>query len=237
MGLAPGDRILRANDRPIPDGPTAIEVFSDVVSSIGAQPLPLEVERGGSISQVVLTPVTVCDYDLVVTAEGDINAYADGERVIVPWAMMRFANDDELTNIVGHEIAHNAMGHIEARKKNMLLGGLFGAVLDVAMASQGVDTEAQNTSNFMELAARSFSQDFEREADYVGAYIVARAGYPLAGVPRIWRKFASINPAAISYASSHPTTAERFVRLTAIIEEIDAKIASGEPLLPELTPR
>jgi predicted Zn-dependent protease len=82
--------------------------------------------------------------------------------------MMRFANDAELVGVLGHEIAHNAMGHIEARKKNALLGGLLGAILDVAAATQGVNTQGQNTANFMAAAARAFSQDFEREADYVG---------------------------------------------------------------------
>ena len=60
-----------------------------------------------------------------------------------------------------------------------------------------------------------------------------RRGHPLEGVPGIWRKFASISPGAISYAGTHPTTAERFVRLGEIIEEIEAKIRAGEELLPE----
>ncbi len=111
----------------------------------------------------------------------------------------------------------------------------MGAVLDVAAGSDETDTSA--TAEFMEAAAEAYSQDFEREADYVGAYIVARAGYPLAGVPGVWRKFASISPSAISYASTHPTTAERFVRLNEIIQEIEAKIRAGEELLPEFARR
>ena len=231
-GLVAGDRILRINGQPIPAGHGATEVFYEAIESAGAGAVRLDVERGGSTRTVGVTPVTVCDYDLVVTTEGDINAYADGERVIVPWPMMRFANDDELTNIVGHEIAHNAMGHSDARIQNLILGGLLGAVLDAAAGNEEGDTSA--TAEFMEAAAEAYSQDFEREADYVGAYIVARAGYALEGMPALWRKFASISPGAISYASTHPTTAERFVRLTETINEIEAKIRAGEELLPEL---
>ena len=76
--------------------------------------------------------------------------------------------------------------------------------------------------------------DFEREADYVGMYILARAGLPLDMVPGFWSQFAQINPTPISYASTHPTTAERFVRLQQTIEEIERKRAAGEELMPEL---
>ena len=231
-GLVPGDRILRANGRPVPQGQGASEAFLEAVANSEAATVRLEVARRESVLNVEAAPVTACDYDLVVTSEGDINAYADGERVIVPWPMMRFAEDDELTSIVGHEIAHNAMGHSDARIQNMILGGLLGAVLDIA-AGKDADADTSATVEFMAAAAEAYSQDFEREADYVGAYIVARAGLPLEGVPAIWRKFASVSPGAISYAGTHPTTAERFVRLREIIEEIEAKIRAGEELLPE----
>ncbi len=112
-GLAIGDKILRSNGQPVPPGQGAAEVLADAIASADAAPVRLDLRRGGTEWTVRVTPVMVCDYDLVVTAQGDINAYADGERVIVPWPMMRFANDEELTNIVGHEIAHNAMGHID----------------------------------------------------------------------------------------------------------------------------
>ena len=125
------------------------------------------------------------------------------------------------------------MGHIEARRSNALAGGIFGALLDVALATQGVNSYGQNTANFIEAAARAFSQDFEREADYVGMYILARAGVPTETVPGFWREFAQINPSAISYAGTHPTTAERFVRLRQAIDEIEQKREGGEELMPE----
>jgi hypothetical protein len=53
-------------------------------------------------------------------------------------------------------------------------------------------------------------------------------------IPNFWRQFAQINPAAISYASTHPTTAERFVRLRAAAAEIERKRAEGVELLPEM---
>jgi predicted Zn-dependent protease len=153
-------------------------------------PVRLTVERGPDVIDASVEPVDVCDFRAVVIVEGDINAFADGNRVIFPWAMMRFADDEELIGVLGHEIAHNAMGHIEARKTNALWGGILGAVFDVALATQGVSTYGENTANFMNAAARAVSQDFEREADYVGMYLLARAGLPLEMVPGFWRQFA-----------------------------------------------
>jgi len=62
---------------------------------------------------------------------------------------------------------------------------------------------------------------------------VARAGVPTETVPGFWREFAQINPSAISYAGTHPTTAERFVRLRQAIDEIEQKREGGEELMPE----
>ena len=233
-GLADGDQILSIDGEPVPIGEDAAEAASMLLTRSFPDPVRLTVKRGPDVIDASVEPVDVCDFTTVVMVEGDINAFADGDRVIFPWAMMRFADDEELIGVLGHEIAHNAMGHIEARKTNALWGGILGAVFDVALATQGVSTYGENTANFMSAAARAFSQDFEREADYVGMYILARAGLPLETVPGFWRQFAQINPTAISYASTHPTTAERFVRLQQTIEEIERKRAGGEELMPEL---
>jgi beta-barrel assembly-enhancing protease len=236
-GILPGDQLVLIGGRAAPAGRGAVDAVSRMIAEAGAGPIRLGIRRGIDNLDIEVVPEVVCDLGTIVIVEGDINAYADGRNVIFPWAMMRFANDDELRAVIAHEIAHNAMGHIEARRKNVLWAGLFGALADVALASQGVNTGGQNTADFMRLGAMAFSQDFEREADYVGMYIMARAGVPLNAGPNLWRHFAQINPAAISYASTHPTTAERFVRLRLAVAEIEAKRADGRELLPEMKAR
>lgn len=235
-GLRAGDRVLAVNQATIPADRGALDALRRAMATLPEE-VPVTVAREGAVHQLTVVPETVCDLGARVTVEGDINAFADGRNIIFPWAMMRFANDDELRTVVAHEIAHNAMGHIEARQKNALLGGIFGAIADIALATQGVNTGGEHTAGFMRAAAAAFSQDFEREADYVGMYLMARAGVPLDAGPNLWRQFAQINPAAIGYASTHPTTAERFVRLRAAIEEIERKRGEGAELLPEMRVR
>ena len=143
----------------------------------------------------------------------EINAYADGERVVITTGMMRFADDLELAVVVGHEIAHNAMDHITAMRSNALWGALAGAVLDGLMGAGGADGGGGLTQLGADAGASRFSQDFEREADYVGLYVLARAGVELSRAPEFWRHMAIANPGSIGLATSHPTSAERFVRL------------------------
>jgi hypothetical protein len=231
-GLRAGDALTAVNGMTLPDGREGAKRLAQVLSASPAS-LLLAYERDGARASLRIEPDRGCAMPAIVVAKGDINAYADGTNVIFPWAMMRFANDAELRVMLSHEIAHNAMRHIEARKSNAILGALLGALGDIALASQGVNTGGAYTSEFAALGARAFSQDFEREADYVGLYILARSDIPLGDAPMLWRHFAQIDPTAIAFASTHPTTAERFVRLEATVAEIERKRAAGVALMPE----
>lgn len=200
-----------------------------------ATTLPLTIRRDSTLIYVDVPADTVCAYQALVIKSDELNAFADGDRVVITSAMMRFAGDDDaLAAIVGHEIGHNAMRHIDAKKRNSMIGAFFGAVLDVALATQGVNTDGQYTSMMAEAGAMTFSQDFEREADYTGLALLARTGRSMAAAPLLWRQMAAESPGSIKFASSHPTTAERFVRLEEWSKEFEAKKAAGEPVLPTM---
>ena len=85
------------------------------------------------------------------------------------------------------------------------------------------------------LAVRLFSQLFEAEADYVGLYLVARAGYMVKDAPKFWRRMGIAHPASIhsNHAASHPGTPEWFVALEQTVVEILEKRVVGKKLLPE----
>jgi hypothetical protein len=74
----------------------------------------------------------------------------------------------------------------------------------------------------------------EEEADYVGLYAMARAGYEINAAPALWRRLAAVvMPEAITEASDHPIFPVRVVMLKKEIAEINAKVARGAALLPE----
>lgn len=253
-GIRKGDRIVSAFQQPVPTGKRGLsELNARFASSFTAKPLsrkqrgadgadfalpassmPITVLRDTSTITQVIAPDTVCDYQVQVVRADEVNAMADGQSVFITSAMMRFADDAELSTVISHELGHNVMKHAEAKKRNSLMAGIFGAVLDVAMATQGVNTGGQYTNQMAALGAQTFSQDFEREADYVGMYIQALAGQDYTHAADLWRHMATESPGSIRFASSHPTTAERFVRLEHTASEIDAKKAAGMPLRPEM---
>lgn len=76
-------------------------------------------------------------------------------------------------------------------------------------------------------------RDLELEADYLGLYILARAGFDtsqaIGGVHRLYGTFSS----ALKNHPHYPPEAVRFAALRASKQEIDDKQARGETLLPE----
>lgn len=249
-GVKKGDRVVALNGQPAPVGRLAMNEWSAYLTPTGVrrgepmvarEPYRFTVRRpaadtvqGREIS-VNVPADTVCAYNPVVVKDATLNAWADGQQVVLTTAMMRFAaNEEELSAIVGHEIAHNAMRHIDAKKKNATFGAILGAMLDVAAATQGVNTGGDFTNSGASIGAMVYSQDFEREADYVGMYVLARANRPFAAAPNLWRRMAQESPGSIKYATTHPTSAERFVRLEQIVQEIQRKQAAGETLLPDM---
>lgn len=163
---------------------------------------------------------------------GDIiNAYADGDTIYFYYGMMRFIeNDDELAMVMGHELAHNLMGHTKAKIENAKIGYLIGRMFDEA---EGYN--AGWTGDSVQAGVMAYSQSFEAEADYVGLYITARAGYNIRKAMNYWRRISIESPEALYIATTHPTHPERFAMLQKTIQEIEYKKKHKMPLLPNMT--
>jgi hypothetical protein len=120
----------------------------------------------------------------------------------------------------------NTMGHRGKKTANATVGLLF----DVVGAAAGVNARGA----FSDVGARAFSQDFEREADHVGMFYLAQAGYPTEGAAQFWRRMATEHPASIrtNLSATHPATAESFIALERIAADIRDKQGRREPLIP-----
>lgn len=166
----------------------------------------------------------------------DVNAYTDGQKLVVSPAMMRFADKEELAVVIAHEYAHAIMGHPGKTQQNVAVGGLLGMAADMLAQSQGINTGGGFSKLGAQTSLLRYSQGFEREADYIGLYVLARAGYPVSEAKKLWRRMATVNPQGIYNSSTHPTTAERYLLLDKTAQEIRAKQEAGLPLLPERLP-
>lgn len=193
--------------------------------------LELQVSRDGRLADIEIALAKACDYPITMLEDPNLNAFADGNAIYVTTGMVRFASTDlELQTVLAHELAHNTEGHIEKMRGNVLLGALLGAVVDVAAASQGVYTDV--TSVGAQAGRQAFSQDFEREADYVGIYYMERAGVDATEAASFWRRMAAEHTNAVVYGRTHPTTPERFVNIRAAAAEIRDKREAGAEMLP-----
>lgn len=221
-GFLVGDRVIALDGGTPPTGPNAVSRLTGGGAAQQTHALRVTLEQGGipfladvasrddrgvarvgGQLQVAIPADTVCALNLVAVRSDERNAWVDGANVTVTSAMLRFVTDDDELAAV---LAHE-IAHNAMR---------HGQVPDTTIGRSTV-----------------FSEGVEREVDYMGMYLLARAGRPLGKVPNFWRRMAQGQPGSIRYASSHPTTAERFVRLDQATGEIEQKVARREDLRPE----
>ncbi len=230
-GVKVGDVLLEVAGKTVPTGKKATEKTAQLLTEtlVVGQESSLRVRREGQDTNLRMVPIAACNYGVALTGGDEINAYADGTNIYITSGMLRFAESDtEVSTVLSHELAHNAMGHIGKKTTNYLLGSIF----DVVAAAYGVNTQGA----FGKMGANTFSQDFEAEADYVGLYVMTVAGQDLSEAPGFWRRMGAENPGSITtqYGSTHPGTAERYLALDKTVEEIRAKQAAGEEIRPNL---
>jgi membrane-associated protease RseP (regulator of RpoE activity) len=235
-GLRRGDRLLEINGYVVPDAKDASEQLAKQAKEWLKNPTPLKTsylrttaDGGTQTLHTSISPVLACDYEAVLIMEESLNAFADGQRIAIFRGMLRFANDQELAIMIGHELAHNFMGHIEAQQRN----GLLGTIAEIIATAKGIPTQGALGAAI----SLKFSPAFEAEADYVGLYVLARSGIEIKDAAKFWRRMAAANPNGISQRgmiASHPATSDRFIALQKAVQEIEAKRAAGKVLDPEL---
>ena len=225
-GLRVEDRVTQINGQPLA-GETmsvALAALNDATTSGAA--LKLHIKRSAQAFNITLTPVSVCGYPVKLLDSQMVNAFADGENVMISKGMIRFVDsEDELALVIGHELAHNAQGHQDKKMGNAIVGAIFdGIAAGFGIHTGGLFSNAMGSVN---------SQGFESEADYVGAYFAARADYDVSDAAGLWRRMAAANPEAIHLAgTSHPSTAQRFLALEDASKEIATRRSAGEELIP-----
>lgn len=179
----------------------------------------------------------VCKTSVGVPRTSEANAWTDGRATMITAGMLEFAaNDDEVAFVLAHELAHNSLDHLGKMTSNAIKGGLGGLLADLGAAMLGVNTYGAGTSAGMEAGAGAYSVEFEAEADYLAAYMMARAGYDPGNVSDLWARRAGSAPPV--WATTHPLNAERELNIAAYAAEIEAKQAAGEELIPAgISPR
>ncbi|WP_339871584.1 M48 family metallopeptidase [uncultured Brevundimonas sp.] len=217
-GLAAGDLLVRVNGQDLArgdgSGPPSHDGLAANVArldqALAAGPVVLDVRRGDTTRTVTLQPTQACSSFFQVDPSGEYNARADGKGVFISSTMAAYAaDDDDLAMILGHELAHNVLQHRPPP------------------APLGEPDPVPETA-----LARGDHWTQERDADRVGLYLMARAGFDTARAPGFLRRFGADNW-RVRYAQVGHASAEARARaLEAAHAEIIARRAAGQPLRP-----
>lgn len=220
-GLKAGDVLTHVDGVPLGDGKGATERFIQV-SNAAAQRGPVRITLASGRT-VIAQPQTVCEFPTLLVRSPEINAAADGRVLAITSGLFELTrNDDELALILGHELAHNTLGHLKAaetkEKPGSLLDAFVRATIGAAVAKA---------------VTRPYSIENEKEADYVGLYLMARAGYDITAAESFWRRL-NDTTRATSVNLTHPSGEARLQALQTAIAEIKAKQKAKKPLEPDL---
>lgn len=142
--------------------------------------------------------------------------------------------DDELAQVMGHEIGHALANH-SAEKMSVAMMAQLGVAVFAALGSNPQDRATRSQAGVLAAAAivtLPNSRAAETEADHIGIELAARAGYHPDAAASLWRKMmaATGNKSRMDFLSTHPAAPKR-------IEDLQARAALVMPFYESPEPR
>ena len=133
------------------------------------------------------------------------------------------ATDDEIAQVMGHEIAHALANHT-AEKMSMALATQLG-LSGVALAAGDSKYKGAILTGSSLAAATAItlpnSRTSEAEADRIGIELAARAGYDPRAAVTLWQKMAKVSGnGPPQFLSTHPSPENRQERLRGLAEQM-----------------
>ena len=156
-------------------------------------------------------------YSFDVVNQKEINAFAlPGGPMFVHRGMIEAAKSEgEVAGVMAHEIAHVALRHGTAqatKAQKFQIGAIAGQVLG-AIVGGGIGSVIAQGSQFgLGAYFLKYGREYEREADLLGAQIMARAGYDPRRMADMFRTIEqqSRGGGGPEWLSSHPNPGNRY---------------------------
>ncbi len=155
---------------------------------------------------IAIEDVAEINATLFILEGKEPNAFAtlgkDDENVIgISFGMLDLLGNDvhATAAIIGHELAHLKLNHIEERK----------------------ETQKKTPQTTFTAASSKYTRDNERESDYLGVIWAIEAGYDPYGAVRVHEhlyKLAKRSPH--SFVGSHPSSIERITILKSLVRRL-----------------
>jgi len=228
VGVRRGDILIAAEDKEIPPGENAERQAATILAPLmrGRSLIKLTVERKEARIALVIPLTQSCGFSIDLGNADQVNAYADGRRIVITRGMLNYArSDQELAYVIAREMAHNILGHAAKLRMGATMGGI-------------IDNLVRLNPDLETMTGRAgimpFTPTLDAEADRLGLFLAARAGYSIDEAVPFWRGLAMRAPASVAngYTAIHPDTEARVAALEKAAAEIGTKQAKKRPLLP-----
>ena len=150
-----------------------------------------------------------------------VNAFcmAGGKMAIYTGLIQQLeATDDELAQVMGHEIAHALSAHTAERMSIALATNLAITSYALTRDQPGVALAGASLAAAVAIQLPN-SRESESEADIIGIELAARAGYDPHAALSLWEKMARVsgNDSSFDFFSTHPAPAKRMEKLGKLI--------------------
>jgi hypothetical protein len=187
--------------------------IDDYVEDVGAQlarAIPGELRHSGF------------RYTFDVVNQKDINAFAlPGGPMFLNRGMMEAAKSEaEMAGVMAHEISHVALRHGTAQAtkgQKFQIGAVAGQILGAIIGGAAGSVIAQGSQFGLGAYFLKYGREYERQADLLGAQIMARAGYDPREMANMFKTIqAEGGSTGPEWLSSHPDPGNRY---DAIVKE------------------
>lgn len=161
-----------------------------------------------------------------------------GGTIAINSGVLRTAdNDDQVASVVGHEMGHVIARHGAERYTKAMITQVAVAILGAgaAVAVGGDAGTASDMSAVFGILAQyglllPFSRENEYEADKLGMFLMAKAGYDPAQAAALWQKVVdkNPNPKKGDFLSTHPADVKRLAAMRELAPQALAYKTGGE---------
>ncbi len=148
-------------------------------------------------------------------------AMAGGKMALYSGLVIQLkATDDELAQVLGHEIAHALAKH-SAEKMSVAMASSIGVVaVSVAADNKGLALTGAALAAALAVQ-RPNSRAAESEADRIGIELAAKAGYDPRAAITLWQKMAQVGgKGPPEFLSTHPSPENREKKLAGYVPEM-----------------
>jgi predicted Zn-dependent protease len=161
----------------------------------------------------------------VINDDKTVNAFcmAGGKMAIYSgmWEKLK-ATDEEIANVMGHEIGHALADHTRERMSIAYGSGVGTQIAAIALGAKDQTAALMQQAAVLAIQLPN-SRESESEADQIGIELAARAGYDPRAAVTLWEKMGKLHGGKEppQFLSTHPSPANRAARLAELAVKVD----------------